>query len=112
SYDLQVPIPALKAALYNVTVTQPQKNGNIIVAPDPLNTIPATSNVNFGAGETVANSALGTMSNGKQDFFNESYGSTQLIADLFGYFAAPLSSTAPPTSPNVCGPPAPGNVVP
>ncbi|HET9173136.1 MAG TPA: hypothetical protein VFN97_27155 [Actinospica sp.] len=103
SYDLQVPIPAMKAALYNVTVTQPQKNGNIIVAPDPLTTLPATSNVNFAAGETVANSALGSMSNGKQDFFNESYGSTQLIADLFGYFATPLSTTAPPTTANAAG---------
>lgn len=101
SYVVQVPTSALKSALYNVTVTQPQNNGNIIVAPDPLTSLPATSNVNFGKGETVANSALGTMSNGKQDFFNESYGTTQLISDLFGYFATPLASTAPPSTPNV-----------
>ena len=101
SYYLGVPTTAMKSALYNVTVTQPQENGNIIVAPDPLTTLPITSNVNFGKGETVSNSALGTMSNGKQDFFNESYSSTQLIADLFGYFATPLATTAPPSSANV-----------
>ena len=112
SYFMQVPISSMKSALYNVTVTQPQEGGNIIVAPDPLTALPITSNVNFGKGETVANSALGAMSNGKQDFFNESYGTTQLIADLFGYFATPLATTAPPASPNVSGSTAQGKVVP
>jgi hypothetical protein len=112
SYLTQVPTTALKSALYNVTVTQPQNNGNIIVAPDPLTSLPITSNVNFGKGQTVANSALGTMSNGKQDFFNESYGTTQLISDLFGYFATPLASSAPPSTPNVAAKPARGNLTP
>jgi hypothetical protein len=112
SYVVQVPTSALKSALYNVTVTQPQNNGNIIVAPDPLTSLPATSNVNFGKGETVANSALGTMSNGKQDFFNESYGTTQLISDLFGYFATPLASAAPPSTPNVAAKAAQGSQTP
>jgi hypothetical protein len=112
SYIVQVPTSALKAALYNVTVTQPQNDGNIIVAPDPPTSLPITSNVNFGKGATVANSALGAMFNGKQDFFNESYGTTQLIADVFGYFATPLASSAPPSTPNVAATSAQGSLTP
>lgn len=94
---LQVPSPALTAAMYNVTVTEPQGNGNIIVFPYTDTTLPSTSNVNFSKGQTVANAALGQLtSDGDQVFYNESYSSTQLISDFFGYFALPLSTTAPP----------------
>jgi hypothetical protein len=94
---LQVPNSALTAAMYNVTVTEPQGNGNIIVFPDTDTSLPSTSNVNFSKGQTVANAVLGQLkTDGNQVFYNESYSSTQLISDFFGYFALPLATTAPP----------------
>jgi hypothetical protein len=99
SYWLQVPSPAITAAVYNVTVTQPQGNGNIIVFPNTDTTLPTTSNVNFSKGQTVANAAIGQLKgDGREVFFNYSYSSTQLIVDFFGYFAVPTSTTAPPTA--------------
>lgn len=99
SYWLQVPNTALTAAVYNVTVTQPQGNGNIIVFPNTDTTLPSTSNVNFAKGQTVANAAIGQLKgDGREVFFNYSYSPTQLIVDFFGYFALPTTTTAPPTS--------------
>jgi hypothetical protein len=99
SRAFQVPVSALSAALYNVTVTQPQGPGYVSVVPDPsaATAIPKVSNLNYVAGQTVPNAVLAPMSDGKQDFFNG--GSTiQLIVDFFGYFAKPLATDAPPTS--------------
>jgi hypothetical protein len=86
-------------ALYNVTVTQPTGHGNIIVYPDGLPGPPIVSNVNYSEGQTVANSVLAPMTNGKEEFYNAGTATTQLIADLFGYFANPVATDAPPAGP-------------
>lgn len=99
SRAFNVPVSAMSAALYNVTVTQPQGSGYVSVVPDPsaATSIPTVSNVNYVAGQTVPNAVLAPMSNGKQDFYNG--GSTiQLVVDFIGYFAQPLATDAPPTS--------------
>lgn len=99
SYAFDVPVSALSAALYNVTVTQPQGGGYVSVVPDPPpgNSIPKVSNVNYVTGQTVPNAVLAPMTNGKQDFYNG--GATiQLVVDFFGYFAKPLATDAPPMS--------------
>ncbi len=102
AYLLQVPTTALTAALYNVTVTQPTTPGYVSVVPDPITTAPTVSNLNFATDETVANAVLAPMTNGSQDFFNGSpSGTIQLISDFFGYFAKPLTTTAPPASDSV-----------
>jgi hypothetical protein len=98
AYDLQVPVSALTAVQYNVTVTQATTSGYIAVVPDPINAPPSVSSVNFAADQTVANSVLAPMTDGWQDFYNGGGGSTQVLADFFGYFAQPITSTAPPTS--------------
>jgi hypothetical protein len=98
AYFLGVPVTALKAALYNVTVTQPQGSGFVSVFPDGLSSIPNVSNVNYVKGQTVPNAVLAPMTDGKEIFYNGGTASTQLIADFFGYFAAPLATDAPPTS--------------
>ena len=49
---------ALTAALYNVTATQPTAPGYVSVVPDPISGVPSVSNLNFGTGQTIANSVL------------------------------------------------------
>ncbi|MGI8416535.1 MAG: transglycosylase SLT domain-containing protein [Nakamurella sp.] len=81
-----VPTAGVSAVVVNMTVTAPSASGYIAVAADgsPHRT---ASNVNFTAGQTVANLAvvpLGT--DGKFSVFNGSGGSVQLIADVVGYY--------------------------
>jgi len=87
--DGQAGIPAfgVTAVVLNVTVTQPATAGFISVYPDG-STRPATSNINFSAGETVPNLVIAPVgSDGKVDFYNGSSGTVQLIADVSGWFA-------------------------
>ncbi|MER5637598.1 PKD domain-containing protein [Kitasatospora sp. NPDC002227] len=80
-----VPAGATGAVL-NVTSTASTAGGYLTVWADGA-TKPGTSNVNFPAGGTVPNhvtTPLGT--NGAFDVYNFA-GSTQVVADLFGYFS-------------------------
>lgn len=80
-------LPAnLQSVAANVTVTAPTDPGDIEVYPNYLTTAPGVSTVNFAAGETVANSTtMSTESNGLK-LTNQSYGTAQLIVDVFGYY--------------------------
>jgi hypothetical protein len=104
SEGLQVPVSALTAALYNVTVTQPQGSGYLSVFPDGLAQPPTVSNLNFVKNQTVANAVLASVTDGDQDFFNGGPGATQLLVDFFGYFAQPLATTPPPASASAAEP--------
>lgn len=80
-------LPQLESALVaTVTVTQPQAGGYITAYPGG-STRPATSNINFSANQTIANLVMGKVGQGTVNLFNDSAGSTQLVADLFGYFS-------------------------
>ncbi len=94
------PNPAINGTLstaafvYNVTITQPTGSGFAVVYPG-YGPIPQTSNVNFAAGQTNANTAIAqaganyTPDNTFTIKFNAPSGnSAQLIVDLFGYFSA------------------------
>lgn len=75
------------AVVLNVTATQGTKNSLLTVYPDGEST-PSSSNLNFAAGQTIANLVVVPIgADGKVDFFN-AQGDTQVIADVFGYFAA------------------------
>ncbi|MER5637599.1 right-handed parallel beta-helix repeat-containing protein [Kitasatospora sp. NPDC002227] len=83
--DTGAPAGATGAVL-NVTSTASTAGGYLTVWADGA-TKPGTSNVNFPAGGTVPNhvtTPLGT--NGAFDVYNFA-GSTQVVADLFGYFS-------------------------
>ena len=82
-------LPTTAAAyVYNVTVTAP-KGGGYIAAYPAGTTRPNASNVNFGPGQTVANSAFTEAGVGGADsFYNGSTGTVQLIVDAFGYFTS------------------------
>lgn len=74
------------ALVVNVTATQPQATGYIIAYPGQT-ARPATSNLDFVAGQTVANLVMSRADAGSVNLFNSSTGSTQLIADVFGFFS-------------------------
>ena len=78
----------LSAVALNLTVTNPTSVGNITAYPAG-ETQPVTSNVNYVAGQTVANSAIVPVgTKGQVVFHNNSTGSVDLIADATGYFTA------------------------
>jgi hypothetical protein len=98
AFGFGIPVSALTAGLYNVTVTQPGAGGYVSVFPDGVTSLPNVSNLNFVKNQTVPNAVLATMTDGRQLFYNGSGAPLQLIADFFGYFAKPLALDAPPTS--------------
>ncbi|MCY0950740.1 hypothetical protein [Streptomyces sp. H27-S2] len=83
----------------NTTVTDTKANGFLGVVPDP-NTVyaydndfaswppaPTSSTLNWTPGKTVPNLVQATGGpDGIVDFFNQSYGTTHLIVDIFGYY--------------------------
>jgi len=75
------------AAVMNVTVTQPTAGGVITAYPTP-GSLPTASNLNFTAGETVPNLVMVSVGPGfSLALYNGSKGTTELIADIFGYFS-------------------------
>lgn len=77
-----------------LTVTQPSSYGNTIDYPTGAS-MPNTSNVNWYAGQTIANLALNTTnSSGQFSIYSQSPGTIQLIIDSSGFFA-PSASVAP-----------------
>lgn len=75
----------------NVTVTQTKSGGYITVYGGPDR--PGTSNLNFSAGDTVANLTIVNADDpGVVKFYNGSSGTVQLIADVSAY-VHPLNAT-------------------
>jgi len=88
------------AVALNVTVTDTTAGGNVKVYPHglPAGSAPTTSNLNFTAGQTVANLVTVPVVNGKVDLRN-STGTVDLIADVTGYYSATGTSTFSPATP-------------
>ena len=88
-----VPVGAVGVVL-NVTVTSPTSPGYLTVWPAPL-AQPATSNVNFAAGQTVANMVtVGLGASGSVTIAN-SVGSSQVLVDVMGYFVGGFTGLVP-----------------
>ena len=93
-------IPAgITAVVLNVTVTEATANGYLTVyGDDDVNRTavsrPDTSNLNFQANQNVANLVVVPVgADGTVDFYNGSpNGSTQVIADVAGYYTASAQS--------------------
>jgi hypothetical protein len=82
-----VPASGVGAVVLNVTVTAPTTAGNLRVWPTGT-ALPNASNLNFVAGQTIPNLVIAKVgSNGKVSIFN-SAGSTDVIADVVGWFPA------------------------
>jgi hypothetical protein len=97
--NLSGKVPAGTAAVVlNTTVTGPQKAGDLTVYPNSP-TPPTTSNLNFTAGETVANLVIVPLNRGIADIYNHSDGSVNIVADLSGYFASGAPDSFVPYAP-------------
>lgn len=91
--------PGITAAILNLTVTGTTGGGYITAYPDGA-TLPNSSNLNFGKGETVADEAVVKVgSDGYVDFTNTSNGTVELIVDLSGYFSTGTGSAFVPLTP-------------
>lgn len=75
----------ITAVVLNVTVTNPIDGGYVTAYPDG-GTRPTSSNLNFSAAQTVPNLVTVKVRNGKIDLYNGSGGTTDLIADVQGYY--------------------------
>ena len=89
-----VPHSGASAVVLNVTAVSPRAAGYVTVWPSGA-ARPATSNLNFGAGQTVADQAVVPLgADGAISFHNGSTGSTPLLADVIGYIVAGGAGTA------------------
>ncbi|HEX3588396.1 MAG TPA: PKD domain-containing protein [Pseudonocardiaceae bacterium] len=94
-----IPATGVTAVAMNVTVTAPTQGGFITAHPDGA-TRPNTSSVNFDPGLTVANLVIVPVgAAGKVALFNSSPGTTQLVADVVGYFTSAGGNTYVPVTP-------------
>jgi len=81
------------AVVLNVTVTEPSGSGLLTVYADGQHQ-PGTTNIDYTAGQSDADLVVVPVTDGKVDFWNH-WGSTQVLADVEGYFAP---ETADPCS--------------
>jgi len=82
-----VPTTGVSAVVLNVTATNPSAPGYLTVWPAG-NARPFASNLNFVPGQTVPNLVVaGIGASGKVAFYN-SAGTTDLVADVAGWFAS------------------------
>ena len=81
--------PSGATLVANTTVTNARGSGYLSVYPSGASR-PATSNVNFGTGQTIANLAILDTTGPSQevDVYNGATGSVDVIFDVFGYFAS------------------------
>jgi hypothetical protein len=94
------PVPAdATAVVLNLTATDTASAGFVSAAPAG-GSLPLTSNLNFAAGETIANLAtVGVGAGGAIVLFNGS-SSADLVADLVGYYTAEAGQGYTPVTPD------------
>ncbi|WP_441250165.1 PKD domain-containing protein [Kitasatospora sp. McL0602] len=86
------------AAVLNLTSTDADAGGYLTAFASGT-TRPGTSNLNFTAGQTVANQVVVPIgADGKVSIYNK-FGHTQVVADLFGYYSPTGSSLFTPVVP-------------
>ncbi len=81
-----VPATGVTAVVLNVTVTEPTDSSYLTVYPHGIDR-PGVSNLNYTAGQTVANLVVVPVVDGRVTFANF-WGDAHVIADLNGYFAS------------------------
>ncbi|AXE23840.1 hypothetical protein C0216_10540 [Streptomyces globosus] len=75
------------AVALNVTVTNPRSDGHLTVFPGS-GTAPAVSNLNFSAGQTIANAVIVPVSaSGEISIRNGGWNPTDVIIDIVGYYS-------------------------
>ncbi|MFJ2822832.1 PKD domain-containing protein [Streptomyces toxytricini] len=96
---LYVPSNATAVAL-NVTATGPREAGHLTVYPSGQ-AAPNTSNVNFTAGQTIANSVIVPVgSDGRISVMNGAWAGVDVIVDVVGYYSPDSSGAFMATAPH------------
>ena len=89
-----VPASGVGAVVFNLTATEPAGPSYITAYPDSQPR-PLASNLNFVAGETVANRVVIPVVDGYVDLYNDFTGaSVQLVMDINGYYTSSTASSA------------------
>ncbi|MGW7460424.1 hypothetical protein [Streptomyces sp. NPDC054797] len=89
----------VKAVALNVTVTGPKEAGHLIVYPSG-GRIPLASNVNFSAGQTVANSVIVPVGpDGSINIRNNAWAGADVVVDVVGYYTPDGQGAFMPLSP-------------
>ncbi|MFG2876073.1 hypothetical protein ACGFYU_13875 [Streptomyces sp. NPDC048337] len=93
-------VPAgVTAVALNVTTTEPQAAGHLTVYPAGQ-AASSTSNLNFSAGQTIANAVIVPVSaDGKINVRNGSGSGTHVIVDVVGYYSPASTSSYMPVAP-------------
>src|SRR5262245_32566513 len=79
----------------NVTVTQPTEPSYLTVFPNDTSGVnPLASNINFLAGDTVANLVLVPIGQMGAVCFYNAYGSVHVVVDVVGYYDGDRSTEA------------------
>jgi len=87
------------AVALNVTVTQPTATGVITVYADGTPQ-PGTSNINYVKGQTIADTVLAQVgTDGYVDLTESGSGTTQVVADLAGYYSLAGAAGYTPVTP-------------
>jgi len=94
-----LPSSGITAVALNLTATNETANGDLVAYADGA-TEPSTSSLNYFSGVNIANYAIVPVgSNGKIEIYNNSTGTTNVIADVSGYFSTTSTSSFVPVSP-------------
>ncbi|MEU6865274.1 hypothetical protein ABZ924_18685 [Streptomyces sp. NPDC046876] len=89
----QVPASGVTAVALNVTVTNPKEAGHLTVYPSGQQA-PTASNLNFTAGQTIANSVIVPVGpDGRINIRNGAWAGLDVIVDVVGYYS-PASKAA------------------
>ncbi|MFF2146775.1 hypothetical protein ACFVWU_29590, partial [Kitasatospora sp. NPDC058190] len=95
----QLPASGITAVALNVTVTNPGTAGHLTVYPGGQQA-PNASNLNFTAGQTVANSVVVPVgSDGTVQVLNAAGSSSDVIVDVVGYYSPTGRSAYLPVTP-------------
>lgn len=96
----QLPGSGITAVALNVTVTNPGDSGHLTVYPDGQQA-PTASNLNFTAGQTVANSVVVPVgSDGRIRVLNGAWAPSDVIVDVVGYYSADSKGAYVPVAPD------------
>jgi len=83
-----VPFNNVTAVAINLTALSGSDPGFIVAYPDGTG-VPGTSNIDYGAGQTIANFAIVPLgADGGIHLYNSSSGTVQLLGDVMGYFTS------------------------
>ncbi|WP_266665997.1 hypothetical protein [Streptomyces sp. NBC_01443] len=100
SFTVKVAEPGATAVALNVTVTNPQEAGHLTVHPAGQ-AAPTTSNVNFTAGQTVANSVIVPVGkDGEITVRNGSWAPSDVIVELVGTYSTAGACAYVPVTPH------------